>query len=171
MICIWSSWRHCRPTISCFIKIQNGLPFWCQLTQVFLEKRPLNGCSSSSSNDRLTDHAAQSVTVGRIYAHSSAMSPNNDSNGNNSKSSDIVLRCWWRVLHVDACVDRGNPHCVSVCGRVVSSTEQRRRWSWTGSSRCWKVTLYHVTASTRLICAGRLWNVGCHVLMNWWPSV
>jgi len=23
-------------------KIQNGLPFWCQLTQVVLEKRPLN---------------------------------------------------------------------------------------------------------------------------------
>jgi len=25
--------------------MQNGLPFWCQLTQVVLEKRPLNGCS------------------------------------------------------------------------------------------------------------------------------
>ena len=25
------------------------LPFWCWLTQVVLEKRPLNGCSSSSS--------------------------------------------------------------------------------------------------------------------------
>jgi len=24
------------------------LPFWCQLTQVVLVKRPLNGCSSSS---------------------------------------------------------------------------------------------------------------------------
>jgi len=34
------------PIISCFIKIQNGLPFWCRLTQVVLEKRPLNGCSS-----------------------------------------------------------------------------------------------------------------------------
>jgi len=30
--------------ISCFIKIQNGLPFWCRLTQVVLEKRPLNEC-------------------------------------------------------------------------------------------------------------------------------
>jgi len=27
MICIWSSWCHCHPIISCFIKIQNGLPF------------------------------------------------------------------------------------------------------------------------------------------------
>jgi len=24
MICIWSSWCHCHPIISCFIKIQNG---------------------------------------------------------------------------------------------------------------------------------------------------
>jgi len=33
------------PIISCFIKIQNGFPFWCQLIQVVMEKRPLNGCS------------------------------------------------------------------------------------------------------------------------------
>jgi len=26
------------------------LPFWYRLTQVVLEKRPLNGCSSSSSS-------------------------------------------------------------------------------------------------------------------------
>jgi len=31
------------PIISCFIKIQNGLPFWCQLT----EEKPLKGCSTS----------------------------------------------------------------------------------------------------------------------------
>ena len=30
------------------VKFENGLPFWCRLTQVVLEKRPLNGCSSSS---------------------------------------------------------------------------------------------------------------------------
>jgi len=33
-----------HPIISCFSKIQNGLPFWCWLTQVVLEKRPLNIC-------------------------------------------------------------------------------------------------------------------------------
>jgi len=32
------------PIISCFSKIQNGLPFWCWLTQVVLEKRSLNAC-------------------------------------------------------------------------------------------------------------------------------
>ena len=52
MICIWSSWCHCHPIISCSSKIQNGLPFWCRLIQVVLEKRQLNGCSSSSSNSR-----------------------------------------------------------------------------------------------------------------------
>jgi len=41
MICIWYSWCHCHPNISCFIKIENGLPFWCRLTRVVLEKRPL----------------------------------------------------------------------------------------------------------------------------------
>ena len=44
MICIWSSWCQCHPIISCFSKIQNGLPFWCRLTQVVLEKRLLNVC-------------------------------------------------------------------------------------------------------------------------------
>jgi len=47
MICIWSSWCHCHPITSCFSKIWNGFPFWWQLTQVVLEKRPLNACSSS----------------------------------------------------------------------------------------------------------------------------
>jgi len=36
-----------QPIVSCFIKIQNGLPFWCQLTQVVLEKRPLNVCNDT----------------------------------------------------------------------------------------------------------------------------
>ena len=49
MICIWSSWCHCHPIISCSNTIQNGLPVWYRLTQVVLEKRLLNGCSSSSS--------------------------------------------------------------------------------------------------------------------------
>ena len=31
-------------TVSCFSKIQIGLPFWYWLTWVVLDKRPLNGC-------------------------------------------------------------------------------------------------------------------------------
>jgi len=38
MVCIWSSWCHCHSIISYCSKIQNGLPFWCRLTQVVLEK-------------------------------------------------------------------------------------------------------------------------------------
>ena len=35
--------------ISCFIKILNGLPFWCRLTLVVLEERPLNRCNKINS--------------------------------------------------------------------------------------------------------------------------
>jgi len=38
MICMWSSSCHRHHIISCSSKIQNGLPFWCRLTQVVLEK-------------------------------------------------------------------------------------------------------------------------------------
>ena len=31
-------------TVSCFSKIQTGLPFWYWLTRVVPEKGPLNGC-------------------------------------------------------------------------------------------------------------------------------
>ena len=31
-------------TVSCFSKIQIGLPFWYWLTWVVLDKEPLNGC-------------------------------------------------------------------------------------------------------------------------------
>ena len=38
------------PSSPDFVKIRNDLPFWCRLTQVILEKKPLNGCSSCSSS-------------------------------------------------------------------------------------------------------------------------
>ena len=31
-------------TVSCFSKIQIGLPFWYRFTRLVPEKRPLNGC-------------------------------------------------------------------------------------------------------------------------------
>jgi len=34
------------------MKIQIGLPLWCRLTQVVVEKRPLNGCQSVISPGR-----------------------------------------------------------------------------------------------------------------------
>ena len=44
--CIWSSWYHCHSLSLAPVKSRLVLPFWYRLTQVVLEKRPLNGCSS-----------------------------------------------------------------------------------------------------------------------------
>ena len=43
--CIWPSWCHCH-SLS-LAPVKSRLVFWYRLTQVVLEKRPLNGCSSS----------------------------------------------------------------------------------------------------------------------------
>ena len=63
MICIWSSWCHCHPIISCFSKIENGLPIWCRPTQVVLEKRPLNGCSSIGSHSWALQKTAEPIEM------------------------------------------------------------------------------------------------------------
>ena len=47
-------------TVSCFSKIQIGLPFWYRLTWVVPEKGPLNGvcvCVPSNDNMPLSAHA------------------------------------------------------------------------------------------------------------------
>ena len=44
--CIWPSWCHCHSLSLAPVKSRLVLPFWYRLTQVVLEKRPLNGCSS-----------------------------------------------------------------------------------------------------------------------------
>ena len=53
-------------TVSCFSKIQTCLPFWYQLTQVVLDKGPLNGhvCSMNcgSYNVYVTSMATDDVT-------------------------------------------------------------------------------------------------------------
>ena len=42
--CIWPSWCHCHSLSLAPVKSRSVLPFWYRLTQVVLEKRPLNGC-------------------------------------------------------------------------------------------------------------------------------
>jgi len=42
--CIWSSWYHCCSLSLASVKSRLALPFWYRLTQVVLEKGPLNGC-------------------------------------------------------------------------------------------------------------------------------
>ena len=41
--CIWPSWCHCHSLSLAPVKSRLVLPFWYRLTQVVLEKRPLNG--------------------------------------------------------------------------------------------------------------------------------
>ena len=58
IVCILSSWCRCHPKTPSSLgsfKSRLVLTFWYRLTQVVLEKRPLNGCiSSSSSSIRFT---------------------------------------------------------------------------------------------------------------------
>jgi len=42
-VCIWSSCCHYYPSSLASLKSRIVLPFWCQFTQAFLEKRTLNG--------------------------------------------------------------------------------------------------------------------------------
>jgi len=62
------------PIISCSSKIQNGLPFWCRLTQVVWEQRPLNGCVVVVVVVSSSTTAAVNVTVcySRIHVASCA---------------------------------------------------------------------------------------------------
>jgi len=46
--CMWPSSCHCHSLSLAPVKSRLVLPFWYRLTQVVLEKRPLNGCSCSS---------------------------------------------------------------------------------------------------------------------------
>jgi len=56
------------PIISCFIKIQNDLSFWCLFIQVVLEKRRLNGCSSSSNSSSISHSRAMHYSAKRSLA-------------------------------------------------------------------------------------------------------
>ena len=51
--CIWPSWCHCHSLSLALVKSRLVLPFWYRLTQVVLEKRPLNGCCCCCCYSRL----------------------------------------------------------------------------------------------------------------------
>jgi len=42
--CTWPSWCHCRSLSLASVKSRLVLPYWYRLTQVVLDKGPLNGC-------------------------------------------------------------------------------------------------------------------------------
>ena len=65
-------------TVSCFSKIQTGLPFWYRLTRVVPEKGPLNGCvcvsvTAGGSNAELGGRSAQ---LNRRRLHAATFSLN-----------------------------------------------------------------------------------------------
>jgi len=73
-ICIWSSWCHSHPKTPLSLASFESrlvLPFWYQLIQVVLEKRPLNGCGSSSCAVYCSHHI--SVKLWMIVLHRSEM--------------------------------------------------------------------------------------------------
>jgi len=72
-----------NPVISCLIlKSRLVLPFWNRLTQVVLEKRPLNGCTSSSFKSQnnkfnipfLTFQYTQSFHISALFSDSQGCS-------------------------------------------------------------------------------------------------
>ena len=52
--CIWPSWCHCHSLSLVSVKSWLVLPFWYRLTQVVLEKRPLNGCCCMKPQNKRT---------------------------------------------------------------------------------------------------------------------
>ena len=64
--CTWPSWCHCHSLFLAPVKSRLVLPFWYRLTQVVLEKRPLNGCSSTYPGDVLEALAEVRLDSGRV---------------------------------------------------------------------------------------------------------
>jgi len=90
MICIWSSWCHCHPIISCFIKIKIGLTFLVPaylgypgkeaMKRVYVSLSLSLGCFIHSEwPNRIW--CPRWYTVG-IFPHQSS---NNNNNNNNSR--------------------------------------------------------------------------------------
>ena len=76
--CIWPSWCHCHSLSLAPVKSRLVLPFWYRLTQIILEKRPLNGCCcrwttcsciSSTHSRRIENTALQDGNRGKRAAH------------------------------------------------------------------------------------------------------
>ena len=72
IVCMWSSWCHCRPSPSSLASFKSRLvlPFCYRLTQVVLEKRPLNWCSSGSSDCYLYIIVISSIAAHNLQKHS-----------------------------------------------------------------------------------------------------
>jgi len=54
--CMWPSWCHCQSLSVASVKSRLVLPFWYRLTQVVLDKGPLNGCVLQRRSSHLYIH-------------------------------------------------------------------------------------------------------------------
>ena len=85
--CIWPSWCHCHSLSLASVKSRLVLPFWYRLTQVVLNKGPLNGCVCSGSG------SSTSSSVAVVY-----------------DDIDRVAWRWWPKWDIDATDRLGRRH-------------------------------------------------------------
>ena len=122
-------------TVSCSSKIQIGLPFWYRLTQVVLEKRPLNGCSCL-----VMAHLATSITLPFVFV-------------------SVMMRCFWCgcfvPLHLLYLRPTAPAHCPrEICWEICSVMACAAREAI--HSHCWGEKLETVCLSfgfCRPLCA------------------
>ena len=90
---------HKTPSWLASFKSRSVLPFWYWLNQVVMEKRPLNGCSSSSSIRQVTPMCTPHVTHGSLHSQEST-NPNSILTGWSNfegLSSNIAEALQWDV--------------------------------------------------------------------------
>ena len=143
ILCIWSSCCHCLlKTLSslAWFKSRLVLPFWYWLTQLVLEKRPLNRCSSSSSSSMLMVVCCSDAITEFMWRRWSSL-------------SEKVHRWWWSCRP-----------CVNWRPRSLPSSHGRADW-WTFSiSHLQMIPLYQYARGALLVAC--TWFSVCVSLCN-----
>ena len=137
--CIWSSWCHCHPVISCFIEIQTGLTF------LVLAYPACPG--NCSQGDRSRAAVWISLTLPRCVTHFILHSTKWSGSRNNKNLPNCQRPSWTNPakqrrrrgvkdhtrLLTSVCTSR---HCT-----IVQQTD--RKWCWKCHPRntCWVVSL------------------------------
>ena len=128
MICIWSSWCHCHSIISCFSKIQNSLPFQCQLTKVVLKKKSLNGYSNS----------VKATKMQKIV----------EKNKNRKWLEIASLMTSWACCHINISSISTNPGCGYMSCICTNSTQYKKL------SYCWHACMHATILQPSWILSG-----------------
>ena len=135
IVCIWSSWCHCHPQnphhLLPHLNPHWFLPFCYWITQVVLEKRPLNGCSSSSTFTFLAnadDVCWRYLTFLLVLVHSN--------------------NCSWNLTRSG---------CASCTPQITCSASQNHRLTCRGLAQQ-KGNHITVMSNAPLSCVGWPWN-------------